>query len=261
MCAEARAWNPGRFRLTFAALALSAALVLSVQVGPASAQQAYFGEGAAACLECHESEKIMGILETPHANFDDPLSPAARDQCESCHGPSATHVKFPMQVGNIVFTKHGKTPITERNQACLECHHEGDQSHWGEGPHAQDLSCASCLVIHKSHDPMLVRKNQAQNCAACHELILESSPVPTTHPLSGPDAMYCTECHNPHGPTNLTSCVSCHPQDAPTLAKESAKAQDYHGRALTRKIDCTACHKGFVHSLAAIALGKPSAAP
>jgi len=215
----------------------------------ASAQQPYSGDGAVACLECHESDTVMGILDTPHADFDDPRTPASREQCESCHGPSATHMEFPMQVGNIVFTKHGKTSIAQRNQTCLECHNTGEQAHWDEGAHGKEIACASCHVMHKPSDPSLVKAGQAQRCGKCHDDILEKAPAPAPHPLTGADAISCTECHNPHGPTTLTSCNGCHRQDSTALARQSPKARGYHERAVSQKIDCTACHKGFVHAM------------
>jgi predicted CXXCH cytochrome family protein len=216
---------------------------------PGWAQQQYSGEGAAACLACHESATVMGMRKTPHANFEDPKSPASREQCESCHGPSATHMQFPMQVGNIVFSHHAKTPIADRNQACLACHNKGGKTHWSEGGHGKKLSCAACHTMHKPADPGLVKKNQTKDCGKCHPDILETAPVTATHPLTGEKAMYCTLCHNPHGPTNLKSCIGCHAQDPQTLAKQSAKAQDYHGRGISEKVDCTDCHKGFVHAM------------
>jgi predicted CXXCH cytochrome family protein len=253
-----------QFRLAFQmtyhktrSAALGVLIIPTLFVMRVQAQQEYSGEGAQACLECHESEKVMGIRETPHANFDDPKSPASREQCESCHGPSATHMQFPMQVGNIVFTHHGKTPIHDRNQTCLECHHEGEQIHWNEGAHGKELSCAACHIMHTPADPSLVTKNQAQACGVCHTEILETAPAATTHPLTGENAMYCTECHNPHGPTNLKTCISCHDQDPAALAKESLKAQDYHGRAVSEKIACTDCHKAFVHAMPPIVMTTP----
>ncbi|MBW2426904.1 MAG: cytochrome c3 family protein [Deltaproteobacteria bacterium] len=215
----------------------------------ASSQQPYSGEGAAACLECHESATVMGIRDTPHADFDDPRSPAARQQCESCHGPSKIHMEFPMQVGNIVFTKHGKTPIAERNQICLECHNQDQQAHWNEGSHGKEIACASCHVMHQPTDPSLVKAGQAQRCGECHADILEKAPDPAPHRLTGPNAMACTECHNPHGPTTLASCNGCHRQDAAALARQTPKARGYHERAVSQKIDCIACHKGFVHAM------------
>ena len=97
------------------------------------------GEGAALCLGCHERPGIMEILETPHADLDNPHTPASNEECESCHGPSGTHVNFPMQVGNIRFTKHAKTPVSERNATCLGCHDEGEQAHWATGAHGESL--------------------------------------------------------------------------------------------------------------------------
>ena len=103
----------------------------------ARAQHEYANEGAQACLACHESERIMGIRETPHADFDNPRSPAARQQCESCHGPSARHMQFPMHVGNIRFSTHdASAPVDPRNATCMKCH--GTSEHheaWENSPH------------------------------------------------------------------------------------------------------------------------------
>jgi nitrate/TMAO reductase-like tetraheme cytochrome c subunit len=245
-------WNPGLFRITLATLTL-ALLLIAV---PASTEQAASGEGAAACLRCHENETVIGMLKTPHADFENPRAPAAREQCESCHGPSAKHMEFPMQVGNIVFTKHGKTPVPERNKMCLACHHEGEQAQWGEGEHGESLSCASCHQMHAPKDPTLNTVNQARDCGTCHEEVLPTAPTASSHPLTGEKAMYCTQCHNPHGRTDLTSCIECHEQDAAALAKQTEKVRGYHQRALSEKIDCTSCHKGFVHSMPLLTLSE-----
>jgi len=210
------------------------------------------GQGAQACLACHESEKVMGILETPHAKIDDPRTPASQEQCESCHGPSGTHMEFPMQVGNIMFTKHSKTPIAIRNRTCLACHHEGERAHWDDGPHGEKLACNDCHVMHVRKDPALSKADQAQQCSVCHPKILETAPANAVHPLTGKKAFRCTECHNPHGTTSLTSCNACHLQDPVHWARESEKARSYHERALAKQIECTSCHKGFVHALPAL---------
>jgi nitrate/TMAO reductase-like tetraheme cytochrome c subunit len=232
--------------LALIATGVSAALVLTT----ASAQQPFSHEGALACLQCHESDKVMGIADTPHADFDNPRSPASsHEQCESCHGPSATHMQFPMQVGNIVFTKHAKTPLAERNQACLQCHEDGEQAHWSEGVHGRKLSCPSCHVIHQPNDPTLAIEGQAQRCGECHEPILTTAPTNAPHPISGEEALSCTQCHNPHGKTSLATCVGCHAQDQQTLARQTPKARDYHERAVSREIPCTSCHKAIVHAM------------
>jgi predicted CXXCH cytochrome family protein len=245
--------SPPTFILTFI-LTFALSVCFAQPAAAQERKQSYSGEGAQACLECHESDKVMGIRDTPHADFDDPRTPAARKQCESCHGPSATHMNFPMQVGNIVFTKHGKTPISDRNKTCLACHHEGEQAHWNEGEHGENLSCADCHVMHVAKDPALSTANQPTQCSTCHEQILSTAPAESVHPLTGENAIYCTQCHNPHGQTDLKSCTECHAQDSKTLARQSPKAQDYHKRGVSEKIDCTSCHKGFVHAMPQITM-------
>ncbi len=231
----------------------TALLVLS-SAGPALARQPYEANGAQPCLRCHESEKIMGIVETPHARTDNPDTPASKLQCESCHGPSATHMQFPMQVGNIRFSEGSKTPNGEQNKICLECHQDGARENWEAGPHGFDhLSCASCHSIHKASDPALHTDAQNLRCTdGCHEKVVSSAPANSSHPFARPgaeDGVKCLDCHSPHGPLDLSECLSCHPQGQADLAKESEKARGYHQRAIAQKIPCTDCHKGIVHAL------------
>ena len=235
-----------------------AELLMGAAAGRASADpqqytgaQRYTAEGARACLKCHESDTIMGIVDTPHANRKDPNTPAAGHQCESCHGPSATHMEFPLQVGNIRFSKHdASTAPAERDRACLECHTNGNQADWKMGPHGfEEIACVNCHSIHKSRDPALSAQLQTQQCTeACHKQIIETAPMPSAHRITGEDRMLCTTCHNPHGPIELSLCNSCHPQIPEAFALQPAKARDYHERALSKEIACTDCHKTFVHA-------------
>ncbi len=41
------------------------------------------------------------------------------------------------------------------------------------------------------------------------------------------------------------------------LSRQPEKAREYHTRALVRQIDCTACHKGFVHAIPELLLNGP----
>jgi predicted CXXCH cytochrome family protein len=217
----------------------------------ALAQQDYADGGARACLKCHENEKIMGILETPHANREDSRTPAAREKCESCHGPSGTHMKFPMQVGNIRFSKHDEsTSAAKRDSACLECHKNGAGENWKMGPHGfEKLSCPSCHSIHKSRDPFLSQEDQTLMCTdACHEKIVKEALAKSPHPFFGEKKILCTSCHNPHGPLDMAVCSECHPQNSDEFAKQVPKTRGYHERALRENIDCIDCHKAFVHA-------------
>ena len=226
--------------------------------------QAFSQGGAKACLKCHESEKIMGILDTPHANPDDPKTPAAEHQCESCHGPSATHMNFPLQVGNIRFSKHDASTDTKaRDEACLNCHKTGQQANWKMGPHGfENVACVDCHSLHKSRDPALSSQLQTQQCTeACHKPIISTAPEKSAHPLLGDKRMLCTTCHNPHGPLELSMCSSCHTQSQESFAKQTPKARGYHQRALSEGIACTDCHKAFVHAAPEIVLGNREARP
>jgi DmsE family decaheme c-type cytochrome len=232
--------------------ALITSLLMALLAAEAQAQQEFSAEGAKACLECHESDKIMGILDTPHADPKNPHSPASVHQCESCHGPSATHMNFPLHVGNIRFSRGDEsTTVEARNGSCLECHRKGSRANWTMGPHGlEEIACVNCHSIHKSRDPALSQQAQTALCTeACHKTILdEEASENSSHPLTGEDRFLCTDCHNPHGPIELSTCNTCHPQNAVAFAKLPTKARNYHERALAEKIDCTRCHTAFVHA-------------
>ena len=237
--------------------ALSFAVGFALLATSAHAQHEYSDEGALACLECHESETIMGILETPHANSNDPMTPAALRQCESCHGPSATHMKFPMQVANIRFSKgDATTPVPKRNAACLACHGSDARAAWAHSPHGfENVSCVDCHIMHEVRDPILSEQEQTLKCTeSCHETILPTAPSGSHHPLTGKYRLLCTDCHNPHGPLELSGCNECHAQNEQEFAKQSPKARGYHQRALSQNIECTSCHKAFVHAMPTIDL-------
>lgn len=239
------------------ALAAALAAVSLGLVGATEEDQPYSGEGFAACLKCHGTEKIVGIEKTAHFNANDPRTPAAKQQCESCHGPSKKHMEFPMQVRSISFSNDSETPVPERNQICLACHGQGPRAHWKESPHARFLACTNCHAIHQAKDPILDHSFQVAFCTACHPAILANAPENAPHRFTGEHAMYCTQCHNPHGPVTLKACAECHKQDEATFAKQTPRAREYHERALAKKIECTACHKGFVHAAPKIAAEEP----
>src|SRR5687767_11153667 len=76
----------------------SAPAVNSAQT-PAAAQVAagatYVGQDT--CLTCHGSA-MEKYLATPHHRAADPRTPAAKQGCESCHGPGSKHAEDPATV-------------------------------------------------------------------------------------------------------------------------------------------------------------------
>lgn len=221
--------------------------------GSAASHQEFADGGLETCLRCHETDRIEAIFETPHMKEGTSAkTPAAREQCESCHGPSASHVRFPMHVGNIRFTRHDDTTTrATRDRACLECHRDDARSQWLESPHGGgEIACVDCHAIHRAKDPILSEETRTQQCTeGCHMEIMQKRPIETAHPLVGSDAIPCTGCHDPHGPSDLAACASCHPQQPRDLAAQSLKARGYHERAIAQGIACTECHQGFVHPL------------
>ena len=111
----------------------------------ASARDEYSKEGAKACLDCHGTDYVLGILDTVHAETSDPDTPASQKQCQSCHGPSAVHIQFPMQVSNVHFGKQSSSKPEVQNKQCLECHADGDRESWSASAHGYELLvCSTC---------------------------------------------------------------------------------------------------------------------
>ena len=63
--------------------------------GAGSRGQSYVGETK--CLECH-AEQLKGYEGSPHHRVADPRTPAAKQGCESCHGPGSKHVDDPARI-------------------------------------------------------------------------------------------------------------------------------------------------------------------
>jgi nitrate/TMAO reductase-like tetraheme cytochrome c subunit len=223
----------------------------------AHANQPYSEEDANACLDCHETDSVMGILETVHAEVENPKTPAAQRECQSCHGPSATHMKFPLQVENVRFGKKTKSPPAEQNKQCLECHSDGDRENWKAGAHGfSDIVCSTC---HSIHSPKAIVPREAAEVVAtctdgCHEdLMADAEPESFSHAigqdLGGQGTISCAVCHNPHGSLDSVRCGDCHEQTAADVAKQSAKAQRFHAVAEKRGTECIRCHKGIAHPI------------
>jgi nitrate/TMAO reductase-like tetraheme cytochrome c subunit len=236
-----------------AGIAVGIAVVLGAL--SAHANQPYSKEDANACLDCHETDSVMGIVDTVHADFDNPKTPAAQHQCQSCHGPSATHMKFPLQVENVHFGTKTTTSPAEQNKLCLECHHDGDRQHWTASAHGfSEVVCSNC---HSMHSPEAILPHEAADVATCTEgchedLMAGTEPASFSHPigqdLDGRGTISCAGCHNPHGSLDSGRCGDCHSPEI-DVTKQSAKAQRYHAVAKTRGTECIRCHQGIAHPI------------
>jgi len=240
---------------------MAVALLCLAQIA-SGGEAVYSEEGAGACIECHETPYVMGILETAHARTSDPATPAAQKQCQSCHGPSAVHMQFPMQVANVHFGKKSGAKPAVQNRMCLECHgNESEQESWHASAHGfEDVVCSSCHIMHEPKKVVPARAVVSGGCTeSCHKDLMGSSKAADFshaigHDLGEQGELTCTGCHNPHGPLNSGRCGDCHMRTPEVVAKESPKARRYHEVAETKGTDCIRCHKGIAHPIPPLVL-------
>ncbi|MBT8051614.1 MAG: hypothetical protein KJO70_10490 [Gammaproteobacteria bacterium] len=168
---------------------------------------AYTQEGAEACLACHAGEKMRAVGRSAHGDPDNPLTPFALHECESCHGRGSIHISrahggkgYPPLT--IFGYTRGAAPRDEQVEACLDCH--ADESSGIDAVPFEGtlhdkwiINCSSCHRVHAENDPVMTRRNQAEICFACHSSKKEE------HPKVGKrvpdfDRMGCAGCHRVH---------------------------------------------------------------
>ncbi len=201
------------------------------------------------CISCHRSDPVKQLFLTKHADADHPDTPAAKEECESCHGPSAAHANFPLQIKNFRFGDNSPNSKQEQNQVCLTCHEGEKRKEWHGGMHEKnELTCTNCHTIHKEHDPLLDHTQTARICTNCHKDIRAVQHIKGLHIIET-GRVACTDCHNPHAKLDTKLCVNCHKQDAETLARQSLKAQSFHDTMVKNNLSCLKCHRGVAHGV------------
>ena len=239
-----------------AAAALVSAFLLPAQ---ASAQEPAEQAGAEVCAECHDVEVAqfsatrMGRLFLNH-----PRTALEGMECESCHGPSATHAETGAEErGEMVsFTPADPTPVRLRNGMCLACHEDSMRLFWKGSQHeSRDVACADCHRIHGvtqdvpigsqlTTTAQLAGRGVVAPCAQCH-LKQTTQQMRFSHMPLREGKMDCASCHNPHGTPNEKllrgasvneTCFNCHTekrgpflwQHAP-VTESCANCHDPHG--------------------------------
>jgi DmsE family decaheme c-type cytochrome len=232
-----------RMTLTSLVLLLMAAPVIAQSDNQPSDPQ-YSEGGATFCLNCHNTPPVSFILQTPHAQSGDPRTPFANQGCETCHGPSASHVREFSSPG-VVFGKTGRRfPVSDpktQNQACLNCHESGSRMNWQGSQHEfGDVACSSCHKIHSLHDSVRVNQTQPQVCFTCHKDKQAQVSKRSHHPIME-GLVVCSNCHNPHGSPGTTllarntvneTCYQCHAEKRGPFLWEHQPVRE----------DCTNCH-------------------
>jgi len=199
---------------------------------------AFVGEDT--CLTCHDGKK-KGYEGSPHSVKNDPRTPAAKQSCESCHGPGGKHVEDPAKNPLVRFSKEKPEVI---NAVCVTCHNKGEHALWDGSQHERrGVSCVTCHSVHdfKSEFKQLKAKDQLVLCATCHRDKVAKTDRSGHMPVRE-GKMQCTTCHNVHGATNVRLlrkgdspaelCTSCHADKRGPFLWEHAPVRD----------GCTTCH-------------------
>jgi DmsE family decaheme c-type cytochrome len=215
--------------ILFANMALTDAATTAAQSPPPApppvvASAGLYAEGGSeTCLGCHDSAPVNSIIHTAHWVKGDPRSPAAKLECESCHGPSRAHVEG-FNTGElaqpaVLFKGPNISPLEVRNGACLTCHQDTTRMNWDGSPHQRnDLACSTCHTAHATEDAVRSRQTQTATCFRCHAQQRAESFQYSHHPVRE-GTVACSDCHNPHGspgPKQLKeftvneTCYNCH---------------------------------------------------
>lgn len=235
---------------------------------PAAGAQAAKYVGQDTCLTCHDDKK-QGYFNSPHHRAVDPRTPAAKQGCETCHGPGSLHVDNPT---DVPVKRFSRMPPDEVNETCATCHNRGEHALWDGSQHERrNLSCTTCHSVHapKSDKGQLKAETQRDVCATCHRDKVSKADRSGHMPVRE-GKMDCTTCHNVHGSTNVRllrkgdsiaeMCTTCHGDKRGPFLFEHAPSRDGcvtchdpHGsmneRMLVTKLPilCQRCHAATRH--------------
>lgn len=198
-------------------------------------------EGDKVCTKCHdesETKTILGIYQTRHGVKGDKRTPG----CQSCHGPSADHIKASKNKPDLLFNGPRKASAQEQSDNCQKCHKGGARSHWEGSKHnSNDVSCTNCHQVHRtSPDKVLGKATQSEVCYVCHKTIRAQTLRIATHPIAE-GKVACSDCHNTHGSVGpklvkeesvRDTCFNCHAEKRGPFLHQHAGAMD----------DCMNCH-------------------
>lgn len=253
----------------WAGLCLAVALALA----PAAAAEAPADRsltGDAVCTHCHdqaERKPVLSIYLTRHGVKGDRRTPG----CQSCHGASLAHVRNEKDEEtrppvDVSFQRGDRAPAAQQIGTCLDCHRNGQRSHWDGSAHeGSGVVCSNCHAVHVRDDRVLTRASQSGVCYACHKAERAQTHRISSHPLAA-GRMGCSDCHNPHGSTGPVlmrtgsvneTCTSCHAEkrgpflwEHQPVTENCTNCHTPHGSNITPLLKvrtpflCQSCHSG-----------------
>lgn len=228
----------------------------SVQAGlgaPAPAAR-FTDRGAEHCLLCHSEDRMAHIVNTPHGDRENPHSPFARQECESCHGPGSVHVSQSIGKGRppmIAFGRTGRTPLTLQTETCLGCHDNHADGFtdlaWQDMVHGGDGTCTDCHSVHAEDRLLNDQSTGTGVCLGCHDEAGGEGPlIAWTGSMHANDQVSCRSCHTVHVAGSLLgdplaqtqNCAACHADPGIVRATMAWQGSVHANNELT----CGDCH-------------------
>lgn len=227
--------------------------------------------GTETCRACH-ADRYESFMRGSHGIKADPRTPAAKQGCETCHGPGLAHVQAGggKGVGGIkALSPSSKIPARERNAVCLTCHSGGNRALWHGSTHdRKNVSCTDCHSIHSGNPKNLAKPTAKEVCFQCHKDVKAQTERMSHHPIRE-GKLTCTDCHNPHGtvteklinaPSVNQLCYKCHAEkrgpflwEHPAVTESCLNCHTPHGSSheklllAKRPYLCQRCHSGSRH--------------
>jgi DmsE family decaheme c-type cytochrome len=237
--------------------------------GEAPAEPTYVGPEV--CKACH-ADMVESYELGTHGVKDDPRTPAAKEGCESCHGPGSEHVRTgggKGVAGIVALDPAARTSAEQKNALCLSCHTRGKMALWHGSAHdRRGIACSDCHSVHKGHPRNLTADTATELCVRCHKDVKADLQRPSHHPLRE-GKMECSDCHNPHGTATdglisansiNENCYRCHAEKRgpflwqhPPVTEDCTNCHRPHGsshdKLLTAKVPylCQTCHSNPRH--------------